>query len=232
MTRTRSLFPKDASIGDLLKQLGGISPHRVRLNPPPGKATERDVLNILDHENRLCELVDGTLVEKPMGVLESCLAGDILRLLGNFVAEEDLGILTAPDGTLRLRLGLVRMPDVAFISWKQLPNRKYPNEPIASLIPDLAVEVLSESNTRGEMERKLKEYFLSGTQLAWIVDPIQRTVDDHTAPDRFVRLKEGDVLEGGTLFPGFRLPLERLFARVEKPQRRRRKRSKPNEPEA
>ncbi len=232
MPRTRSLFPKDASIGDLLKQLGGISPHRVRLNPPPGTATERDVLNILDHENRLCELVDGTLVEKPMDVLESCLAGDIHWHLKTFADEHDLGILTVPDGTLRLMQGLVRMPDVAFISWKQLPNRKYPNEPIASLIPELAVEVLSESNTRGEMERKLREYFLAGTQLAWIVDPIQRTVDVHTLPDRFVRLKEGDILDGGTLLPGFRLPLERLFARVEKPNKRRRKRRKPNEPEA
>ncbi len=226
MPRTRSLFPEDSTLDDLLKQLGGISPRRVRLNPPPGMATERDVLNILDHENRLCELVDGTLVEKPMGVLESCLAGDIHWALKTFVDEHDLGILTLPDGTLRLMQGLVRMPDVAFISWRQLPNRKYPNEPIASLIPELAVEVLSESNTRGEMERKLKEYFLAGTQLAWIVDPVQRTVDVHTAPDRFTHLKESETLDGGTLLPGFHLPLKRLFARVEKPPRRRR-RSKP-----
>lgn len=227
MLRSRSLFPKDATAADLLEQLGGVSPCRVRMNPSPGTATERDLLDILDHENRLCELVDGTLVEKPMGILESYLAVEIIRVLGNFVAEQDLGILTAPDGTLRLMPGLVRMPDIAFISWKQLPNRKCPNEPIASLIPELAVEVLSESNTRGEMKRKLGEYFSAGTQLAWIVDPIQRAVDVHTAPDRFIRLKEGDVLDGGALLAGFRLPLERLFARVEKPKRQRRKRSKP-----
>jgi Uma2 family endonuclease len=193
------------------------------MDPLPGKATERDVLKILDHENRLCELVDGTLVEKPMGTLESFLAGDINRWLGYFVEEHDLGVLTVPDGTLRLMPGLVRMPDVAFISWKQLPNRKYPNEPIASLIPELAVEVLSESNTRGEMERKLREYFFTGTQLVWIVDPVQRIVDVHTAPDRFTRLKESDVLDGGDLLPGFQLPLERLFARVERTQTRRRR---------
>jgi Uma2 family endonuclease len=116
------------------------------------------------------------------------------------------------------------MPDVAFISWKQLPNRKYPNEPIASLIPELAVEVLSESNTRGEMERKLREYFFTGTRLVWIVDPVQRTVDVHTAPDRITRLKEGEVLDGGDVLPGFQLPLERLFARVEKTRTRRRTR--------
>lgn len=223
MLRSRSPFPKDATVDDMLQQLGGISPSRVRINPPPGLATERDVLDILDHEDQLCELVDGTLVEKPMGFLESCLALDINRWLGDFVEEHDLGILSGADGTLRLMAGLVRMPDVAFISWKQLPKRKYPNEPIASLIPELAVEVLSESNTRGEMKRKLGEYFSTGTQLVWIVDPIKRTVDVHTAPEKFTRLKEGETLDGGTLLPGFRLPLKRLFARVEKPSRRRRK---------
>jgi len=143
MPRTRSLFPKDATLADVLKKLGDISPSRLRMYPAPGTATERDVLHLLDHENRLCELVDGTLVEKPMGILESCLAGLIIRLLGNFVEDHDLGIVTAPDGTLRLLPGLVRIPDVAFISWNQLPDRKYPNEPIASLIPELAVDVLS-----------------------------------------------------------------------------------------
>ena len=219
MPRTRSPFPKDATMADALKQLGDIPPSRVRMHPMPGTATERDLLAVLDHGNRLCELVDQTLVEKPMGTLESCLAGDLIRLLGNFVVQHDLGIVTAPDGTLRLMPGLVRLPDVAFISWNQLPSRKYPNEPIASLIPDLAVEVLSESNTRGEMERKLKEYFLTGTQLAWIVDPIKRIVDVHTSLDQFNRLKEGESLDGGSVLPGFRLPLDQLFARVDKPRR-------------
>jgi Uma2 family endonuclease len=223
MPRARSPFPKGATVADALKQLGDIPPSRVRMDPLPGKATERDVLKVFDHENRLCELVDATLVEKPMGYLESCLAAEIIRLLSNFVEEHDRGIVSAPDGTLRLMPGLVRMPDVAFISWNQLPNRKYPNEPIASLIPELAVEVLSESNTRAEMERKLREYFFVGTQLAWIVDPVQRIVDVHTAQDQFTRLEESDVLDGGDLLPGFRLPLERLFARVERPQPRRRR---------
>lgn len=227
MPRAHSLFPKDATLADVLKQLGGISPRRVRLNPMPGKATEEDLLAVLDHSNRLCELVDGTLVEKPVGTLESCLAGDILRLVGNFVVERDLGIVTAPDGTLRLMPGLVRLPDVSFISWDQLPSRKYPNEPIASLIPELAVEVLSESNTRGEMERKLKEYFLTGSRLVWIVDPIGRVVDVHTAPDRFIRLKEGDTLDGGDVLSGFRLSVEQLFARVDKPRRSRRRSARP-----
>ena len=224
MPRTRSPFPKDATMADTLKQLGDIPPSRVRMNPLPGTATERDLLAVLDHANRLCELVDGTLVEKPIGFPESFLASEIIRLVGNFVVEHDLGLVTAPDGTLRLMPGLVRLPDAAFISWKQLPKRKCPNEAIVSLIPELAVEVLSASNTRREMERKLKEYFLAGSRLVWLVDPDSRTVDVHTAPDRFTRLQEGDALDGGDVLPGFQLPLTQLFARLEKsPRRPRRK---------
>jgi Uma2 family endonuclease len=222
MPRVRSPFPKDATLADALKQLGDIPPRRVRLNPFPGTATERDLLAVLDHTNRPCELVDRTLVEKPMGFLESHLAGVIIRLLGNFVESHDLGIVTAPDGILRLMPGLVRVPDAAFVSWKQLPNRKCPHQPIPQLIPELAVEVLSDSNTPAEMERKLKEYFLAGSQLVWLINPDTRSVDVHTAPDCFVCLHEGDILDGGTVLPGFRLPLEQLFARVEKrPPRRR-----------
>ena len=181
MPRIRSPFPQDATLADALKQLGGVSPRRVRMHPAPGTATEGDLLAVLDHGKRLCELIDGILVEKPKGTLESCLASELIRLLGNFVVEHDRGIITAPDATLRLMPGLIRLPDVAFISWNQLPSRKYPSEPIASLVPELAVEVLSESNTRGEMQRKLKEYFLAGSQLVWRVDPVARKVDVYTA---------------------------------------------------
>jgi hypothetical protein len=62
------------TLADLLASLGGISAARVRLRPFPGTATERDVIAIHDRENRLCELVDGTLVEKVMGFDESIYA--------------------------------------------------------------------------------------------------------------------------------------------------------------
>jgi hypothetical protein len=59
------------TMGDLLIQLGGVSPDRVRLRPPPGTATERDLLEIHRREDRLYELVNGVLVEKVMGMTES-----------------------------------------------------------------------------------------------------------------------------------------------------------------
>jgi Uma2 family endonuclease len=202
------------NVGEMLERLGRIDPHRVRSSPPPGEATEKDVLRLLDRENRLYELVDGVLVEKVMGLKESALAMLLGRRMGNFVEQWDLGIITGADGTLRLMPRLVRIPDVAFISWSQLPRREYPSEPIPDLYPDLAVEVWSAANTVQEMERKLKEYFLAGTRLVWIVQPESRTVHVYTSPDDCTVLKESDTLTGGEVLPGFTLLLRQLFARL------------------
>jgi hypothetical protein len=59
------------TVSDLLHQLGDIPPERVRLQPPPGTATEADVVAVHSREDRLCELVDGVLVEKTLGYYES-----------------------------------------------------------------------------------------------------------------------------------------------------------------
>jgi Uma2 family endonuclease len=202
-----------ATIGDLLRRLGNISAGRVRLHPFPGTASERDVLRILDDENRPCELVEGTLVEKPMGYEESELAMLIGTLLNNYVRPRRLGIVTGPDGTLQLFPGLVRIPDVAFASWDRFPGRTRPKVRIPHLAPDLVVEVLSRGNTRAEMIRKLGEYFEAGVRLVWLVDHRKRTVRVHTAIDRSVLFKDDQVLDGGAVLPGFVLRLNELFAR-------------------
>src|SRR5436190_1852374 len=156
---------------ELVRRLGYIPLKRIRFTPPPGTATERDLLAVLRRSGRLCELVDGTLVEKPIGLPESMLALYIGRKIGNFAEEHDLGIPAGEAGTVRLLKGLVRIPDVAFFSWDKLPGRVLPSKPIPDLAPDLAVEVLSEGNTPAEMHRKLREYFLAGVRLVWMIDP-------------------------------------------------------------
>jgi Uma2 family endonuclease len=202
------------TIAQLLEQLGNISPQRVRLNPPPGRATERDLIKLHDRTNRLYELVDGTLVEKVMGSAEAYLAMELGRLLGNFAGEHDLGPLFGPDGAVRLFAGLVRIPDICFIRWTRLAGHVVPHEPVIGLVPDLAVEVLSESNTEKEMERKLKEYFLGGVRLVWFVDPRQRTVQVFTTPDQSTLLTEEQTLGGGDVLPGLAIPLRKLFGYV------------------
>src|SRR5438045_2623538 len=151
--------PKTRTMADLLEHLGGIPPFRVRLHPTPGTATEQDVINILAHEDRRCELIDGVAVEKPMGLHESVLALALGYFIHSYLDDHDLGLVAGEQGMLRLLPRQVRIPDISFFSWDHFPNRELPADPIPSLYPDLAVEVLSESNTEKEMQRKLREYF-------------------------------------------------------------------------
>jgi Uma2 family endonuclease len=206
-----SPFATDVTIADLLKRLGNIPANRVRLHPMPGTATEKDLLAVLDHENRPCELVEGTLVEKPMGIDESRIAGIIITHLNSYVLPRKLGIVTAPDGPIQLFAGLIRIPDVAFASWNCFPDRKMPKTPIPHVAPDLAVEVLSKSNTKPEMTRKVSEYFKAGVKLVWLVDPKKKTVRVYTAVDQFVQLHEGQKLDGGDVLPGFSMPITEVF---------------------
>jgi len=212
---------------ELVQKLGNIPLERIRFRPPPGTATERDLLAAMRHSDRLYELVDGTLVEKAMGLSESMIALRVARKIGDFADAQDLGIAAGADGTVRLLEGLVRIPDVSFFCWDKLPGGTLPSKPIPDLFPDLAVEVLSKTNTKEEMDRKLKEYFLAGVRLVWMIDPRQRTVDVYIAPDAPVAtLNETQALDGGDVLPGFTLPLAELFARLPAPKRTRSSRKK------
>src|SRR5262245_28496055 len=102
------------TLADLLDRLGQIPLDRVRFRPPPGTATEQDLLQVAAREKCWCELVDGVLVERPMGFDESVLASFIIRALANFVLPRNLGHVTGEQGLMRLSPGLVRIPDVAF----------------------------------------------------------------------------------------------------------------------
>ncbi len=204
------------TLADLLKQLGGIAPERVRFRPAPGTATEKDVLEVAAHADRLCELVDGVLVEKAMGWRASLLASVLITILMNFVRPRNLGLVTGEAGMVRLASGLVRIPDVAFVSWDCIPNRRVPSDPIPALAPNLAVEVLSAGNTPGEMARKRQEYFSAGVRLVWLVDHEARTVEVYTDPDHFTVRHEADTLEGGAVLPEFALPLHELLTELDR----------------
>jgi Uma2 family endonuclease len=206
------LSPAWVTVADLLVTLGGVPADRVRFVPQPGTATEQDVIDLDAHEDRLYELVDGVLVEKPMGFDEGALGLSLGRYLLGFVEPRRLGWVSGADGMMRIVRRQVRMPDVAYVSRERAPGGKRPKGPIAAVSPDLAVEVLSASNTPAEMARKRREYFEGGTRLVWEVDPVARTVAVFTSPDAPAAVLSGaDVLDGGDVLPGFTLPLADLF---------------------
>ena len=197
------------SLAEVVRDLGDIPLERIRAYPPPGTATAAD----LDRPgNKLCELIDGVLVEKPVGARESLLGIFIGRQIGNFIEAEDLGVILGADGLFWVDEDQLRAPDVTFFPWSSFPNEELPDDTWWSVAPGLCVEVLSPSNTPREIERKLGELFGAGCQLAWIVDPESKTAKVHSSAKRFKLLDIRGTLDGGKVLPGFKLPLAELFA--------------------
>ena len=196
------------TLAGLLRSLGGVSPRRVLWKPTPGTATEADYRAC---GVKLVELYDGTLVEKAMGQRESFVAANIVLFLNLWRLQGNGGTAGGPDGEFRLAPGLIRRPDASYTAWASLPNDTAHLQPVGDYPPDLAVEVLSESNRPGEMKRKVKEYFDHGTQVVWVVDPRAQTITVYSAVDNSTTLTRTDTLGGGDLMPGFTLPLAQLF---------------------
>ena len=207
--------PEYDTLADAVRALGDVPLHRILWHPYPGTATEEDQLRLATGEpRRRVELVDGVLVEKPMGAREAYLAFTLMGYLWTYQRTHNLGVFGAPDSNMRLRAGLVRLPDVHFTSWPNLPGDSAHLRPVVDYAPDLAVEILSESDRPGMTARKLREFFAAGTKLVWVIDPLARTVAvyaDPNQPDQATLLRYTDTLDGGDVLPGFTLPLADLF---------------------
>ncbi|RLS31756.1 MAG: Uma2 family endonuclease [Planctomycetota bacterium] len=208
-------LPHSWTLGDLQRHLGGIPADRVRLYPLPGTGLPDDADQTQASGPGLCELVDGVLVEKVMGTLESLVAMEVAFALRTWLDLHPLGVVLGADGLLQLGPQLVRGPDVSFLRWERFPGRRLPVERVWAVAPDLAVEVLSPGNTPAEMERKVADYLGAGARLVWIIDPPTRTAVAHTAgapgnPSPTVIDATGE-LHGGDVLPGFTLKLATIF---------------------
>jgi len=204
-------LPPVISLAELVRRLGDIPLERIPAVPPPGSATEADVLRRPGGEKRVYELVDGVLVEKAMGYYESLLAVFLVGRIHAYLEANPIGEVLGPDATMRLFPGLVRIPDVSFVSWERAPEDAAA-EAIPDVAPDLAVEVISRGNTPDEMERKLSEYFAAGVRCAWLFDPRARTVRVYNSRESFTTLGEDGLVDGGEVLPGFQVSVAEWLA--------------------
>ena len=122
-----------------------------------------------------------------------------------------MGVCSSPDGGFRLAPWIVRLPDLSFTTWASLPNDTAHLQAVGDYSPDLAVEVLSKWERAEAIRRKRLEFFSAGTKLVWHVDLWAETVAVFTGPDECTTFTRTDTLDGGTVLPGFALPLATLF---------------------
>ena len=201
------------TLEDLVQDLGGIPLARVRLSPAIGRASEE---SLLTPEGRFCELVDGALVEKGMGYFESRLASILFAMIESWLAQNDIGYAMADGAMTRLQHGLVRVPDACFIRWDRVGSQEVPQDPICGIAPNLAIEIVSRTNTRAEIDRKRNEYFEAGVELVWIAYPTTITVEVWTTPRDCHITGIDDTLDGGTVLPGFTVSIREWFQRAKR----------------
>src|SRR3954471_16060010 len=102
------------TVSEVQERLGHVPIERIITLVPPGCATEQDLLDSSITGDRGCELVDGILVEKPMGFRDDAISTRISHLLCTHLDTDNLGLVAGAQGPIRFKLDLVRMPDVSF----------------------------------------------------------------------------------------------------------------------
>ncbi|MFI5458264.1 MAG: Uma2 family endonuclease [Isosphaerales bacterium] len=167
----------------------------------------------------LYEVIDGRIVEKVMGAYEYWLAAVMHGRLDRYADENLIGrAVIEMIFDLRPHVNRERRPDVAFVSFERWArDRRIPRARSWAVVPELAVEIVSLTNTADGVADKLEEYYKAGVRLVWVVYPGQSKVYAYTSTTEVRVLALGDVLDGGDVLPGLRLPLRELFEKAGEP---------------
>ena len=163
------------------------------------------------------ELVDGELVDMDGKPRHGAVTGAIHYLLRRHIGNNNLRFDVGVNTGFQMDPFTLRFPDVHVTSWERMAgyDEDAPGWPAFS--PDVAIEVVSASNTPAALERKTAEYFAGGSSAVWIVDPEPRTVRIRRpgVPDEVFGPE--DTLTGEPEIPGFTCTVADIFAVLDRP---------------
>lgn len=160
------------------------------------------------------ELVAGELTHMPpSGFLHGTVAGNFARLLGAYVTQYKLGVISVAEAGFKLRQDpdTVRTPDVAFVSKDRILAQGKP-EKLWEGAPDLAVEVASPNDRFDDVVEKVQEYLAAGAHLVWVALPRSKSVMVYRANGKVKLVREDEELSGENVLPGFVCLEQNIFA--------------------
>jgi Uma2 family endonuclease len=196
----------------------------VTSNLPPEQAELDDLYEIVDGKkvwprvgepdtDALYEIVNGERKEIPrMGVLGATIASFLVTHLNIYGWSQKLGFAVAEAMFQLAPDRAQRRPDIAFIAYAGLQPSRRDDPPAWAVVPLLAAEVLSPTNTAESIEEKLQDYFAAGVRTVWVVHPVLGQVYVYESLTQVRILTEKDELDGGAALPGFRVAIQALFA--------------------
>lgn len=172
-----------------------------------------DELMRLDDDGQRHELWQGKVITmSPAGGGHGFIISRLNAALTNHVEAHRLGAVFDGQTGCRLSVDFCFSPDVSFVSRKRLKLLLPDASKLLHGAPDLAIEVLSPSDSITKTEGKLQRFLAHGTKLAWLVDPRHFSVRVYREPAaKFDLLRTGQFLTGNSILPGFRYSVTRLF---------------------
>jgi Uma2 family endonuclease len=171
--------------------------------------TDEELMRLPD-DGRKYEVVDGVLKPVPTNLRHDAIVALLCFLLFPFARGR--GVLCGSQAGFRMSPGgNLRSPDVSFTRKERLPDGRVPDG-FGDVAPDLCVEVISPSEERADMERKLREYFAAGAEQVWHLFPDTQQVTVFFSPSETATFGSDDEVNGGDLLPGFRSRVRNLFA--------------------
>lgn len=167
----------------------------------------------LPEDERVSELVRGRVVDMPPpGMGHGAIQLDLGARLLDHVKARGLGRVIVGSGVILERApDTVRAPDISLFLRREGEVRRL-SAGYSEDMPDLAVEIASPSDSRPAVRRKAESYIAAGIALVWLIDPRARTVLVYDADGDTRLLREGEVLDGGDVLPGFAIPVADVFA--------------------
>ncbi|MEZ2228824.1 MAG: Uma2 family endonuclease [Microcoleus sp.] len=170
----------------------------------------------LNRDGHCYEIVNGELIDMGnSGAKHGYVCSILMILLGGYVHIQKLGAMFDSSTAFKMKSGNKRSPDVSFMAKERLQGLDDIPDGFLEGAPDLAVEILSPSNTVAEIHDKLVEYFENGARLVWVINPKEKYVLVYRSsqePDRL--LKSADSLDGEEIVSGFTLPVAELFQKL------------------
>jgi Uma2 family endonuclease len=158
------------------------------------------------------ELVRGEIREiMPPGWKHGVIAGAVVELLRNWIRQGAGGLAAVEAGYMLGRNpDTLRAPDVSYVRAERVPPGDIP-ESFWTQPPDLAVEVVSPSETADEIQEKVRDFLLAGTPLVWVIYPRREEVVVYTAEGLARTYSVDDMLEQSDILPGFSCKVRALF---------------------
>jgi Uma2 family endonuclease len=177
--------------------------------------TDEEFMALPDDGGRY-ELVDEQVVDMGnSGMEHGNISAYLCGLIELYVRPKKLGVTCDSSTAFTLKSGNKRSPDVSFVSKERLQGLRRLPKGFFQGAPDLAIEVISPSNTFEEIYTKLVEYFDNNCRVVWVINPDERSVVVYRQPQPDRLLKMTDSLDGEEVIPGFTLPVAQLFAELD-----------------